>query len=82
MYLFVDVGPDDYVESTQKEREVIQILCDEDDEVPHITLSDSDSEPVAPTPPRRTQASRMRLKLTKSNGECLCWSWKKLNEVE
>ena len=62
------LGPDDYVESTQEENEVIQILCDHDSPVA-ITLSDSD-ECVAPTLPRVSpKLARMRLKLKKTGGE-------------
>ena len=66
--LLTFVGPDDYVESTQEENEVIHILCDHDSPV-EITLSDSD-ECVAPTPPRVSpKLGRMRLKLKKTGGE-------------
>ena len=49
-------GPDDYVESTQEENEVIQILCDDDGTV-EITISDSDGECVPPSPHRLSPMS-------------------------
>ena len=51
-------GPDDYMESTQEENEVIQILCDNDGPV-EITISDSDSECVQPSPHRLSPMSGM-----------------------
>ena len=62
-------GPDDYVESTQEENEVIQILCD-DDETVEITISDSDGECIPPSPCRLSLMSACRhLKLKNSEGE-------------
>ena len=62
-------GPDDYVESTQEENEVIQILCDDDGPV-EITISDSDSECVPPSSRRLSLMSACRhLKLKNSAGE-------------
>ena len=65
-------GPDDYVEFTQEENEVIQILCDDDGPV-EITISDSDGECVPPSPHRLSPMSaRRHLKLKNSVGEfCL-----------
>ena len=62
------LGPDDYVDSTQEEREVIQILCEEETAV-EITLSDSDDY-IPPTPERMSpKSAKMRLKLKKSGSE-------------
>ena len=62
-------GPDDYVHSTQEEKELIQILCDEDSAV-EITISDSDRDVVPPSPRiSGVAAARRCLKLHNSNGE-------------
>ena len=47
---------------------MIQLLCMKPG-VPEICLSDSDSEPIPPSPKCQIP-SRTRLKLGKSSGEC------------
>ena len=61
------------MESTQEENEVIKLLCSKPG-FPKIMLSDSDSEPIPPSPKRsRTSPhlSKLRLKLGKKVGECV-----------
>ena len=62
-------GPDDCVESTQEENEVIQILCD-DNGLVEITILDLNGECVPPSPRRLSPMSaRRHLKLKNSVGE-------------
>ena len=77
MYCLISV-PDDYVTSTQEEKDVIEVLCMKEG-VPQITLLDSDSDIVPPMPavPRRTP--KARLKLSKASGE---FSFKLVEEVK
>ena len=72
LFCLPPAGPDDYVESTQEENEVIHILCDDNGTV-EITISDSDGECVPPSPHRLSPMSAHRhLKLKNSVGEfCL-----------
>ena len=69
-FIFVSFSvPDDYVQSTQEEADVIEVLCMKEG-VPQITLSDSDSDVVHPLPlPKERLTPRSRLKLSKSSGE-------------
>ena len=61
--------PNDYVHSTQEEADIIEVLCMKE-EVPQITLSDSDSDVIHPSPlPKECLTPRSRLKLSKSSGE-------------
>ena len=80
--LLLSSGPEDYVDSMQEERELVQILCGDDAPV-EITISDSDGDFVPPSPQRLSvQAAKMHLKLKNSHGEYILWSWKNFNQVD
>ena len=64
--------PDDYVTSTQEEKELIEVLCMKEG-APQITLSDSDSDVVPPSQPEQHVTPRSRLKLSKPTGELLVY---------
>ena len=52
------LGPDDYVESTQELEDIIQVL-DTKEGIPTISLSDSNTELIPPSPPEAKRAARL-----------------------
>ena len=68
------VGPEDYVESMQELDDIIQVL-DSKEGIATISLSESDTDVVPPSPPTK-KGDKSRLKLQTKNGELCCLNLK------